>query len=589
MKYIFDVESNGFLETMDKIHCIVLYELESKKLLSFRPNEIDKAVSLLENADEIIGHNIVGFDIPAIQILYPNFKVPKHTDTLLISRLIWSDIKENDFKFAHNNEMPKDCIGKHSLKSWGYRLKLLKGDFSDTNTFDEFTEEMLTYCERDVELTNSLYNKILSKNYSQQAIDLEHDFARVIHKQTVIGFPFDKVNAQKLYSKLAKRRLEIEEQLQKVFPPEVKKYIFIPKVNSKKYGYQKNIPIEKEEVTVFNPGSRQHIAERLIKKYQWKPKEYGLNGKPKVDETVLGELEFAEAKLLSEYLMLQKRIGQLAEGNQAWLKIEKNGRIFHNVITNGTPSSRCRHFNCNISQVPSATAVYGTDCRALFFAPSGYRLVGCDASGIELRCLGHILHPFDGGAFIKELLDGDIHTKNQKDMGLETRAQSKRAIYCLIYGGGDARLGEAVGGTAEDGKKLKNKFFKNNPAFKRLREKVIAKAKSGFLKGIDGRLLPCRADYISLNLILQATASLIMKQATVFLHKAIEEKGYVWGEDYYQVAHIHDEVQLIARENIADEIGQIAVQSIRHTTQHFKFRCPLEGEYKVGNNWSETH
>ena len=210
MKYIFDVESNGFLETMDKIHCIVLYELESKKLLSFRPNEIDKAVSLLENADEIIGHNIVGFDIPAIQILYPNFKVPKHTDTLLISRLIWSDIKENDFKFAHNNEMPKDCIGKHSLKSWGYRLKLLKGDFSDTNTFDEFTEEMLTYCERDVELTNSLYNKILSKNYSQQAIDLEHDFARVIHKQTVIGFPFDKVNAQKLYSKLAKRRLEID-------------------------------------------------------------------------------------------------------------------------------------------------------------------------------------------------------------------------------------------------------------------------------------------------------------------------------------------------------------------------------------------
>jgi DNA polymerase-1 len=203
--------------------------------------------------------------------------------------------------------------------------------------------------------------------------------------------------------------------------------------------------------------------------------------------------------------------------------------------------------------------------------------------------LGHILQPYDGGAFIKELLEGDIHTKNQKDMGLETRAQSKRAIYCLIYGGGDARLGEAVGGTAEDGKKLKKKFFKNNPAFKILREKVMAKAKTGFLKGIDGRLLPCRADYISLNLILQATASLIMKQATVFLHKALEEKGYVWGEDYYQVAHIHDEVQLIAKENIADEVGQIAVQSIRHTTEHFKFRCPLEGEYKVGNNWSQTH
>ena len=174
-------------------------------------------------------------------------------------------------------------------------------------------------------------------------------------------------------------------------------------------------------------------------------------------------------------------------------------------------------------------------------------------------------------------------------MGLENRSDSKRAIYCLIYGGGDARLGEAINGTAEDGKKLKNKFFRKNPAFKRLRDQVITKASSGYLKGLDGRLLPIRASYSALNTILQSSASLIMKQATIFLHKKLEEKGYVYGEDYYQVAHIHDEVQLIAKEKIADEIGQIAVQSIRHTTEHFKFRCPLEGAYKVGYNWSETH
>ena len=438
-------------------------------------------------------------------------------------------------------------------------------------------------------LFTKLYEKILSKNCSKEAIELEHEFARVIHKQEQIGFPFDKKKAQELYSKLTKRRLEIEEELQKVFPPIIREHTFIPKVNSKKYGYQKGIPFIKKEITEFNPGSRQHIAERLIEKYKWKPKEFGNNGKPKVDETVLNSLQYKEAKLLSEYLLLQKRIGQLAEGNQDWLKIEKQGRIYHHVITNGTPSGRCRHFNCNISQVPSTSVAYGNDCRALFIAPSGYRLIGCDASSIELRCLSHFLYPYDGGTFVRELLEGDVHEKNRKDMGLENRSDSKRAIYCLIYGGGDARLGEAINGTAEDGKKLKNKFFRKNPAFKRLRDQVITKASSGYLKGLDGRLLPIRASYSALNTILQSSASLIMKQATIFLHKKLEEKGYVYGEDYYQVAHIHDEVQLIAKEKIADEIGQIAVQSIRHTTEHFKFRCPLEGAYKVGYNWSETH
>ena len=85
------------------------------KTLSYRQVDIDKAIKQLEEADLLIGHNIVGFDFPAIKKVYPNFKTPQHLDTLLCSRLIWSDIKENDYKFAQNYEMPGDCFGKHSL------------------------------------------------------------------------------------------------------------------------------------------------------------------------------------------------------------------------------------------------------------------------------------------------------------------------------------------------------------------------------------------------------------------------------------------------------------------------------------------
>ena len=223
-----------------------------------------------------------------------------------------------------------------------------------------------------------------------------------------------------------------------------------------------------------------------------------------------------------------------------------------------------------------------------FIAPTGYKLVGCDASGIELRCLGHYLHPFDSGAFIKELLSGDIHEQNRKSLGLTNRSDSKRFIYCLIYGGGNARLGETIGKGAEEGKRFKEKFFKANPAFRRLK-KQLQKAQTGFLKGLDGRLLPIRSTHSALNTLLQSAGSLIMKQATIILHEELDKQGLIYAEDYALVAHIHDEVQLLVKEQHAETVGLQAVQSIRHTAEHFKFRCKLDGEYKVGNNWSETH
>jgi len=590
MKCVFDVETDGLLDTLSKIHCIVVQDIETQEVFQFPPDEIEQALKMLETADEIVAHNAIGFDIPAILKIYPRFNFPSYVDTLICSRLIWSDIKENDYRFKHKTEFPTRLIGKHSIEAWGYRLHLLKGDYKENNDFSKWSPELQSYCERDVAIAFKLYQKIKEKNYSLQAVELEHKFAQIIHKQEQHGFPFNVEKAQTLYSELVKKRLGIEENLQESFPPLENKSIFIPKVNNKTRGYQKGVAFEKVEKVIFNPNSRLHIADRLIKKYNWKPKEFTNDGRAKVDDSILEKLDYAEAKDLAEYLLIQKRIAQLSEGNQGWLKVQNNGRIYHHTITNGTPSGRCRHHSPNISQVASSSVPYGREFRSLFYAPDGYKLVGCDASSIELRCLGHMLHPFDGGIFIKELLSGDIHTKNQKELKLASRSQAKRVIYCLIYGGGNARLGEAIGASEAEGKKLKQKFFQANPAFKRLREAVIHKAQTtGFLKGIDQRFLPCRSTHSSLNLILQSAASLIVKQATIFLHEDLEKQGLVYNEDFAMVAHIHDEMQLLVKDKYAEAVGLTAVQSIRHTTEHFKFRCPLEGQYKIGSSWSETH
>ena len=123
---------------------------------------------------------------------------------------------------------------------------------------------------------------------------------------------------------------------------------------------------------------------------------------------MLREINTEQSLTLLEYLLLSKRLGQLSEGNQAWIKLEHKGRIHGSVNTNGAVSGRCTHMNPNIAQVPSVLSEYGADCRALFTAPAGKVLVGADASGLELRMLASYLSNIDGGSYAKKLLEGDI-------------------------------------------------------------------------------------------------------------------------------------------------------------------------------------
>lgn len=587
MRVIFDLETNGFLSDATKIHSIVIKDIDTKQVFSYHGDKIGRGLYILSGASLLVGHNILKFDLPVIEKLYPEYKIEGEVfDTLLVSRLIWTNRKELDFQMK---ELPLNLAGRHSLESWGYRLGLRKGDYAKENDFSVWTPAMQTYCERDVEVTYEFFKLIEKQNYSTEAIKLEHDFARCIYLQEAHGFHFDVASAKKLYASLANRRLELEKSLVSTFP-NWKKYIgtFTPKRDNKTLGYKKGVPIKRYKELTFNPNSRDHISDRLMNK-GWKPREFTPDGKPKVDESVLSKLIYPEAKLLAEHFLIQKRIGQLAEGNNAWLKLQRDGIIYGSVITNGANTGRCTHQKPNVAQTPSVGVPYGKECRSLFTVPNGFQLIGCDASGLELRCLAHYIGAFDEGSFTKQLLHGDIHTYNQKQIGLPTRDLAKRVIYGCIYGIGDTRLGAVVGKSSQEGKRIKAKLFEALPALKQLRDNVIiATRNKKYLLGLDKRKLIPRSEHSSLNLLIQSCGALIIKMATVILHKKLEEKKYD-KNICTMVAHVHDELQLQCKSDYADEVGKIAVQSIKDAGTYFNLRCPLDAEYKIGNNWASTH
>lgn len=590
-EYVFDIETNGLLESLDTIHCLVIKDINTKQNYSFKPNQVAEGLELLKEADTLIGHNILKFDIPAIQKIYPEFKTKgNHLDTIVLSRLVWPDIKDLDFKkISLDKNFPSKMIGRHSLESWGYRLNYLKGDYGKQNDWSQWSEDMQTYCERDVDLNAKLYEVIKNKKFSDKAINLEHEFQKCILRQETHGFCFDKDKAIKLSNQLEKRRGELYNELQELFPQWEKDIgIFIPKRDNKTKGYVAGQPITKRKTVIFNPNSNDHIADRLKNKYNWKPKEFTKEGRPRVDETVLASLKYSEAKQLAEYKLIQKRLGQLAEGDNAWLKCLVNGKIHGSVITNGTVTGRCTHKNPNIAQVPSVTAQYGNECRSLFVCPEGYKLVGVDLSQLELRCLAHYLYPFDKGAMVKELLEGDIHTANQKAAGLPNRASAKTFIYALIYGAGDKKIGEIVGGNTKDGKDIKRKFFSKNKAFARFKEDVerVVETK-GKLTALDGRKIPVRSKHSAVNFLLQSCGSILVKTSTILLHSRIDWEQ--WQDKVNMVAHVHDEMQFQVKEELADKLGQAAIKAIKESKFIYNFNCPLDGEYKVGQSWSETH
>lgn len=579
----FDIETDGLLDTVSKLHCMCIYDDVSDKMYRYNPDTVSDGVKMLikavNNNVHICGHNIINFDIPALEKLYPEFRVPydKHyliVDTLVVARLVYSNIDTIDLGLMRSGKLPKPLYKSQSLKAWGYRLGELKGTYGEQEeAWAVYNDEMLDYNEQDVIVTKALADKLNKAHYSETAITLEHDVAWLMAKQERNGFPFNIEKARELEVTLRGRQSVLEATLiSKV--PKIPDKIFIPKRDNKRLGYKKGVPIQRYKD--FNPNSRKQIEYVVRTMYKYNPECLDLYDIPDIndvldtkdyrlkidDETfkfikedIKAPKELRELScVLEESLLIGKRLGQLADGKNAWLTAynKATGCIHGRVIPNGAVSGRATHSSPNVAQVPSVSSPYGKECRELFNAGHDWWQAGIDASGLELRCLAHFLAPYDNGEYAHEILNGDIHTKNQVAAGLPTRNDAKRFIYCFLYGGGDSAVGKLLGGTASDGKRIKKKFLDATPAIRSLRVAIqntlavmdkgkVTKWKRHYLKGLDGRRLHVRSLHSALNLLLQSAGALVCKKWIVQTEKRLLDLGlkHGWEGDFCYLAWVH--------------------------------------------------
>ena len=596
---VFDIETDGLYDKVTKVFCIVIYDINREETFAYGPDRIDDALAHLATGDVLIGHNVIFYDVPVLQKLHSFNCKARILDTLICTRLIWPKEKLYDLDVQLYPEVPKNYRGMAGLKAWGYRLSDNKIEFKD---FSEYSEEMLVYCKQDVSVTSKLWKHIANQGYPEQALKLEHDFALAINKQIRAGVSFDVDAAIDLVDNLRAREAQLETELKEIFPPLEHRNWFTPKVNNKTRGYVKGVPFEKIHYEEFNPGSRDQIADRLKAKYGWQPEKTTEKGNPILNDEVLEALPYPEAKPLAEYMLIKKRLGQIADGNNAWLKLVNNdsSRMHGDVVTNGCVTGRCAHRYPNMGQVPAGYSPYGKECRSLFHAPQGWDMIGIDAKALELRCLAGYLAIYDGGEYARVVTDPtiDIHVYNQERFGVATRDISKRLLYAVLYGAGHLKAGSIVDPNEKDEEVLRklgrtaiNSFMAEVPALKELKERIESQiAHNDHLVGLDRRILYCRSAFKGLNVLLQSAGAILMKQVVINIHDNIESAlSLPHGAEWEQVLMVHDEVQLVCSPKYTEQIRAQALAAFPQAQQFFGFLCDIEGDSRVGSNWSQTH
>jgi len=576
MQLVFDIETDDLDATL--IHCIVAQDLNTEEIYKFPPDKLQEGYKFLTTADTLIGHNIIGFDIPMVHKFSDvDLSSIPVIDTLVLSRL---------FNPARE--------GGHSLEKWGYKLGYHKIEFSD---YLNYSEDMMNYCVRDVELNTVVLKELRkeSKGFDKQSVELEQRVSKIIKQQEVNGFKFDTQHGLLLLAELREKKQAIEDEVHNTFKPKwvddklvtpyIKKDGELSKRGLTDDEYDRCITTQnmnsfmRQQLVDFNLGSRKQIGEYLID-FGWKPDRFTPTGQPIVDEKTLSQItHIHEANLIAQFLLLQKRIAQI----DSWIEAtEEDERVHGFVIPNGAITGRMTHRNPNMAQVPSSHSPYGKECRACWIVEDNNVLLGVDASGLEIRMLAHYMNDEE---YTNEILNGDIHTANQQLAKLESRDKAKTFIYALMYGAGDEKLGKVVGGSTADGKRARQYFFDNKPTFKSLRDRVQRASAKKYLKGLDGRKLYVRNQHSALNTLLQGAGAIVMKKALVILDDVLKLNNI----EYKFVANIHDEWQIEVKESQADFVGGLAVDSIVKAGEYFNLRCPLDGEYKTGVNWSETH
>ncbi len=569
-----DIETDGLDPTV--VWCIVLQNIHTEEVISFTPSTISNFNKWMRaEVSALVFHNGIGFDVPVLEkLLNTSFSGVRVEDTMIMSQLT-SPRRE----------------GGHSLASWGETLGFSKGDHTD---WSKYSDAMLEYCIKDVKITTKLFwhlHPTIKIGYGRDVISLEYNIRRYCSEQEKYGWYFDEDNAYKLLQKISADITDVEAEVREVFKPlavfhEVNKASKYNDSGTRSVRYKNQLDKGCYWTSAgkwgyntydeFNLGSRKQIA-RYLMNFGWKPTVFTDKDNIKVDETVLEGVDIPEAQLIARYLMLQKRQSML----NSWLDAYNpdTHSIHGRVHTIGTVTHRMSSSSPNMQQVVASDKEYGSDMRSLFTARPGKVIVGADLSGLELRCLAHYMNDPE---YTNEILTGDIHTKNQYSAGLGTRNEAKRFIYAYLYGGGDELIGKIVGGGKKEGKKIKKTFLDNTPALRELRRLVEQAADRGYVMSLDKRRVYTRSPHSALNFLLQSAGSIIAKRAWVIFHENCNLP-------YHQLGVIHDEIQIECAPEDADDIGKQVVQAMKDTTQYYNLRCPIDGEYKIGRSWNDTH
>jgi DNA polymerase I-like protein with 3'-5' exonuclease and polymerase domains len=541
-----DIETDGLAPTV--IHCVGVAVDDNDPFVFTDQRAFRRFMSTVSDKT-IVAHNGFGFDYPVLERLWNvSFAGWERHDTYIMSML------ENP-----NRD------GGHSLSAWGDRLCFPKTEHSD---WSAFSKQMAEYCLNDVDLLRCLYKRLRSDlSDFGTSVGAEHRVAAIVAQGTSEGFLLDRPKAERLWLTLTQRMNQIETGLQQTFPPIVTGRV------SEKTGKKL-----KDNVEVFNVGSRQQIAKRL-ESLGAVFNETTETGQAKVDETTLAAIALPEAQMVAEYLMLQKRVGLV----NSWIEAcHDDGRVRGRIKTIGAVTGRMTHSSPNMAQIPSVKSAYGTECRECWTVPEDSVLVGIDAKGLELRMLAHYINDAD---FTAQVVDGDPHSHNQQLAGLPTRDNAKTFIYAFLYGAGDAKIGKIVNGSAQAGAKLRKRFLESLPSLDSLVRDVQKQSRQGWLRGLDGRRIHVRSEHSALNTLLQGAGAIVMKWWLIEFHDRLVAAKI----PFKFVANVHDEVQIETPEYYGTFVAKIGLRCFKAATEQLGLNCPLEGDAKIGRNWAETH
>ena len=414
-----------------------------------------------------------------------------------------------------------------------------------------------------------------------ESVVLEHQIAELMSQQKTVGWPFDVRKAQELENKLLTRLETLRKQAENVCAY-VPGNLFTPRRDNKKQGYIAGA--EMQRLKDFNPSSREHIA-WWFKTFQgWKPTKLTPTGKAVIDETVLKEIGTEEALVFLEILVIQKKLGMLSQGTNAWLKLVKDGRLHHSCFI-GAVTHRMAHSHPNLAQVSS-----DKDCRELFITNPTWKLVDSDLAGIELRLFAHYLARYDGGRYAKILLEQDIHQVNAEKIGI-SRRQVKTITYCFLYGGGDQKLGLSFDNmlpldkAKKKGAEIRRAYMDAIPGLEDLVKDTRRVAERGSIRAIDKRQIIVDKEHKALNCLLQGSAAVVAKRWLLITDQNLRMSMF----NHERYAFVHDEQVLGAPHLVAHDVAEVCKLSALQAGEYYNIRLPIEADAQVGNNWAEVH